>query len=209
MQTISGIPGVTLQKALELRNGREIIPNKLADRIITDPECKILNDASPFRTGTFCAYNNAHGRRLGGKIEFDDVVFLVPERYQTSTYAGHVLVSENRHLTAYEEHGKTFIVGEVTHVQKFPRSEGRYKTDPNTGIPTNEAGVSWGPTSRYALVRDGPWAGLIDRSYTCREFVCATNRPDSPGWGLGVVFISREALEQFKQLEKLLPKRQA
>ncbi|UZE94313.1 MAG: hypothetical protein IB618_01945 [Candidatus Pacearchaeota archaeon] len=207
-----GVPAIA---AIEFakEKGKILVPNILADYIITEPsqwisvakDCCICN-ASPFWTGTMTAYREPD-KRLGSAIEYEDTkskikwIFPIPAEFRKMKNT--ILAVEYPHYKLkvwrdqYEDNRITVLTerNKIIPVENFPKKEGWYNFDKNTGIPISVGGTLFkgrryldrrgkrvGPLARYGFDSHtfGPGKETIDAQ--CRPSVCK-----------GVLVISHEA----------------
>ncbi len=175
--------GVSFYDALKLAEGKRLISNAQADRILQDKDIRDkFSDLFPCWTGTVVIYEEA-GKPFGEYVKNDYFVFDVPKQFQGLKDV--CLVAEHPHYKIEEgKYGLRFLrVADEANIrqQEFPKEYGWYLPDEVTGIPRSDKKDSSDSKARKLWRSVGAWIGPLVRYYYNfygRRLVYAVGGPD-------------------------------
>ena len=182
--------------ALAQKEGRLIIPNDIHDGILTKIDDRtFINQNYPVWTGTFVIYE-APDKKLGKNVIFSwkdnkveySISFEVPKKFRGKSNCA--LVVEHPDFDLIDLGNNKYelkITDEKVHqIQDFPKSDGWYMPNAETGIPHGEA-VKGSSDSRYLWrLEDSSYLGPVARVSYGRDVYLYY----WPSNGLGVALVS-------------------
>ena len=150
------IPRLNLIQAVELaeRTGRLIVPNDIISKI---PLAKL---SIPTQSGTIVIYEAAN-KPFGNKITFKGLRVSIPKQFQGKVNCA--LLVEHPDFTI--KHMRLTIPdkSKIHLVKDFPKTNGHYLVDLETGTPTGEQVGPQNDGSRYLLRLGSHYVGSVAR----------------------------------------------
>lgn len=151
-------------QALELarREGKLIVPHDVHDRILTETSSdRYLIRVYPVRAGTVVIYE-APDKPFGMFVEFEGILFDVPEQFRGKTNCALVVDHPDFDLIEHE-----LVVpdpSQIHLIEEFPEKDGWYMLHAKTAIPQGNE-VSESDDARYIWRNiDGLYVGSVARS---------------------------------------------
>jgi hypothetical protein len=157
-----------------LAGGRHIADNRSVDVELQTYESNKRFKSFPRLTSTIVV-NEAPDKAFGETVEYDGVVFNVPEEFRGMKNTALVLDSSTIALT--KQNGKELLSGKIFKSQSYPTARGCwFLPDPDTGIPTAEWCFSSNPDARRLARLPEAHIGPVVRWIIIDEFDTGTPR---------------------------------
>ncbi len=175
LEVIEFHKGLNLFEALALakEEGKLIIPNDIHDRILNErTDMQYLEQNYPVWTGTLVIYEKLDmpfGEHIWVQSDmFDDSIsFTVPEHFQGKVNCALVIEHPDFELVYLGQNKYELKVSDeqnVHQIEQFPKINGQYKPNAETGIPHGKQ-VTELEKTRYLWRSDDAYLGLLGRGY--------------------------------------------